>query len=86
MDMELSKPELIIHINRQLSNNFGPCGDIVPFIDITLKRVETCFQWTKNKYYHKADLGKTYFSPYHSGQYFCITLQTLYIEKVEMKI
>jgi len=69
MDMELSKPELIIHINRQLSNNFGPCGDIVPFIDITLKRVETCFQWTKNKYYHKADLGKTYFSPYHSGQY-----------------
>lgn len=67
--MELSKQELIIHVNRQLSNMFGPCEDIEGFIDMTLKRVETCFQHTKNKYYHKTDNGGEYFSPYHSGQY-----------------
>lgn len=69
MEMELSKEELIAHVNRQLSNNFGHCGNIEQFIGITLERVETCFEATQNKYYHKAVNGDVYFSPYHSGQY-----------------
>jgi serine O-acetyltransferase len=69
MEMELSKEELIVHVNRQLSNNFGQCENIEQFIDITLERVETCFQATRNKYYRKTIKADVYFSPYHSGQY-----------------
>lgn len=69
MEMELSKEELINHLNRQLTNNFGLCGDVEPFIDAALKRVQICFEATKNKYYHKGTSGNAYFSPYHSGQY-----------------
>ncbi|MGH4120712.1 transferase [Clostridium sp.] len=69
MEMELSKKELIVHVNRQLSNNFGDCQDVEGFIDITLERVQKCFKATKNKYYHKTGNTQAYFSPYHSGQY-----------------
>lgn len=69
MEMELSKEELIVHVNRQLSNNFGNCEDVEGFIDITLERVQTCFKAARNKYYHKKGNDEPYFSPYHSGQY-----------------
>jgi serine O-acetyltransferase len=69
MEMEISKEELIVHVNRQLSNNFGNCTDVGQFIDIALERTEKCFKVTKNKYYHKKDKEEPYFSPYHSGQY-----------------
>lgn len=67
MEMDLSMPELEIHVNRQLINMFGPCGDISPFLQTALKRVEKCFKVTRNSYYKSWRGG--YFSPYHSGQY-----------------
>jgi serine O-acetyltransferase len=67
MKMELSMRELEIHVNRQLTNMFGPCGDLLPYLHVTLERVEKCFKVTQNKYYKNWEGG--YFSPYHSGQY-----------------
>ncbi|AGA70607.1 serine acetyltransferase [Desulfitobacterium dichloroeliminans LMG P-21439] len=67
MEMELNRSELIAHINRQLANNFGFCGDIEPYLDITLERAQRCFKASLNKYYQKNE--EEYFSPYHSGQY-----------------
>ena len=68
MKMELNNHELINHVNRQLTNMFGQCEDIAPYLDDSLLRVKKCFKATKNKYYQN-EMGGGHFSPYHSGQY-----------------
>jgi serine O-acetyltransferase len=67
MDMELSRLDLIAHVQRQLMNMFGTCGTIEPYLDKVLYRVINCFKVTKDKYYKTS--GRIYFSPFHSGQY-----------------
>lgn len=57
MKMELSMRELEIHVNRQLTNMFGPCGDLLPYLHVTLERVEECFKVTQNKYYKNWEGG-----------------------------
>lgn len=64
MNIELNKQELTHYVNRQLSNTFGDCSDVYPYLDEALLRAKKCFSVTKNKYYQDG-----YFSPYHSGQY-----------------
>lgn len=68
MKMELSHDELAHYVNRQLSNIFGICESIQPYLDQTLDRVKKCFNVTKNKYYQD-EKGIPYFTPFHSGQY-----------------
>lgn len=68
MDIEIGRIELINHVNRQLSNMFGPCDDVASYLDEVLVRVEKCFQMNNNRYYRN-ESGKVFFSPYHSGQY-----------------
>ena len=59
--------ELIVLVNRQLSNLWGGDFDVAPYIDRALERVLICLSKSKNKYCK--DTGKVVFSPYHSGQY-----------------
>lgn len=68
MNIEININELINHVNRQLTNMLGCCDDIAPYLVTSLSRVKKCFEVTKNKYYHD-EMGRVYFSPYHSGQY-----------------
>jgi serine O-acetyltransferase len=68
MKMELNNQELVNHVNRQLTNMFGQCEDITPYLDDSLLRTKKCFSVTMNKYYHN-EMGGIHFSPYHSGQY-----------------
>ncbi len=68
MIIEIGRDGLINHVNRQLTNIFGSCDDVAPYIDITLQRCEKCFKVNRNAYYYD-DRGVLFFSPYHSGQY-----------------
>lgn len=68
MKIDRSNHEIINYVNHQLYNFFAVDDDISKFLDIALQRVENCFRFTKNKYYHEQD-GTVLFSPYHSGQY-----------------
>jgi len=68
MNMEFNQEELTHYVNRQLSNIFGVCESIHPYLTQTLYRVKKCFSASRNKYYRDED-GNPYFSPFHSGQY-----------------
>ncbi len=68
MIVEIGKADLINHVNRQLTNMFGPSDDVEPYINVTLQKCEKCFQVNKSSYYRN-DQQELFFSPYHSGQY-----------------
>jgi len=68
MNIEINNIELINLVNRQLTNMFGRCDNVAPYIDTSLNRVKKCFEVTKNKYYYD-EKGEVNFSPFHSGQY-----------------
>jgi serine O-acetyltransferase len=67
--MELDNIELANYVSRQLTNNFGECDSIAPYIPNSVLRVKKCFEVTLNKYYTDNTGEGVYFSPYHSGQY-----------------
>ena len=64
--MKLNMSELEIYVNRQLTNLFGSCGNLSPYLTAALDRVEKCFKVTQDKYYKNRN-GDVYFSPYHSS-------------------
>lgn len=72
MKLELNGPQLGELVSRQLANlfQFDP-GSETPILSAgiyqALRRCETCFGQTPNKYYHRA--GEPFFTPWHSGQY-----------------
>lgn len=69
MKVEISKTELVNHVNRQLGNFFGPNCDISGYIDESLFRVEKCFTKSMNKYYRDTSTNEICFSPYNTSQY-----------------
>lgn len=75
---DISQPDLVYMTIHQL-RNFFPVSEketllMTQIMDRVLQRVETCFDGTSNKYYHRN--GQVYFNPFHSGQY-CIYLYWL---------
>lgn len=61
------KNDLAALVNQQLMNMFMCSKKVDPFLEHALERLEKCFSYSSDKYYHRD--GETYFSPYHSGQY-----------------
>jgi len=59
--------ELAKLVSKQIWNTFLYPVDVEPFLDLTIRRLDTCFQKYRNKHYSKD--GNMIFSPYHSGQY-----------------
>lgn len=75
MIIEIKKKILVQNLIKQIENLFGLTNKEEEIIHKcflkTLTRSEYCFANTNNKYYKKK--SKTYFNPFHSGQY-CIFL------------
>lgn len=71
MECALDKNELLTLVSKQLNNFFNvndkEKASLKFNLDKALSRTEFCFDNTQNKYYSKE--GKTYFNPFHSGQY-----------------
>ncbi len=79
MQLELPLDELKKLVSKQLDNLFifdRSCEQerLNSSIEAALKKCETCFAATSNKYYQRN--GLPYFNPFHSGQY-CIFLYFL---------
>lgn len=72
MILEIPENKLFELVCKQISNLFMLEDDsekklLREALKTALERCELCFAKSKNKYYSRAD--KTYFNPFHSGQY-----------------
>lgn len=77
--ISISNKDLTELVIRQINSLFGfdsknELDDLSNSIKQSLKKIEYCFAFSRNKYYRKDN--EVYFNPFHSGQY-CIFLYCL---------
>lgn len=71
MEISIGQEQLLLLITKQVNNLFGISNLekllLEKILDEAVVKVSVCFGGINNKYYFEN--GKTYFNPFHSGQY-----------------